>query len=99
MEKVGFDKALVALEAGHRCARVGWNGKGMWIYAVPAASYPAQTKAARQNIGSMIPYGAYMAMKGFDGVVSPWLPSQPDLFAKDWVIFALDDASAGLRMA
>lgn len=44
----GFDGAIVHLKSGFKVARSGWNGKGMWIYLVPANSYPAQTNAAKE---------------------------------------------------
>ena len=82
---MNFGAALEKLKAGERVAREGWNGKGMWIYHVPAASYPAQTQAARENIGDLVPYGAYLAMKTATGEVVPWLASQTDILAEDWV--------------
>jgi hypothetical protein len=43
-----FCQALVELKTDKKIARSGWNGKGMWLYLVPANSYPAQTKAAKE---------------------------------------------------
>jgi hypothetical protein len=83
---MSFGTALKLLKAGERLARQGWNGKGMWIYHVPAASYPAQTQAAKDNIGPLVPYGAYLAMKTAAGEVVPWLASQTDILADDWVL-------------
>jgi hypothetical protein len=40
---MNFGQALAALKAGKKVSRVGWNGEGMWLYLVPANSYPAQT--------------------------------------------------------
>lgn len=99
MQTVGFDQALVALWEGHRAARLGWNGKGMWVYAVPGGTYPAQTPAARENLGNLVAYGPYMAMRGATGEVSPWLPAQPDMFAKDWVILRSTERKAALNAA
>ena len=81
-----FGWALLALKAGQRVQRAGWNGKGMFIYLVPAASYPAQRGAAKAWAGedAMIPYKAYLAMSTADGEVVPWLASQTDLLAGDW---------------
>lgn len=91
MEQVGFDRALVALEQGNRVARLGWNGKGQWIYRVPGESFPARTEAARRHIGAMVPYVSYLAIKTTSGGVAPWLPSQGDLNSKDWVIFGSNE--------
>jgi len=45
-DSLSFSHALFALKEGKAVARSGWNGKGMYIYLVPANSYPAQTKVA-----------------------------------------------------
>jgi hypothetical protein len=81
-----FQGALAALKDGHRVARSGWNGKGMFAYMVPAASYPVQTGAAKAHFGegSLVPYNAYFALKGVDETISTWVPSVSDLLAEDW---------------
>lgn len=83
-----FGQALEALKAGHRVARAGWNGKGMFAYLVPAASYPVQTGAAKAHFGdgSMVPYRAYLALKTVDEDVATWAPSCSDVLAEDWLI-------------
>lgn len=82
-------KAVDALKAGKSVSRAGWNGKGMFVYLVPPASYPAQTGAAIEHFGkgSTVPYNAYLALKGTDGRVSTWVPSINDTLAVDWEIF------------
>lgn len=85
-----FGKAIELLKSGARVARSGWNGKGMFIYYVPSASYPAQ----RNKMGTMedvfpddmVPYQAYIAMKTVDNTVVPWLASQSDVLAEDWQV-------------
>lgn len=83
-----FGTALSALKDGKRVARAGWNGKGMFAYLVPANSYPAQTGAAKAFFGEggMVPYNAYLALKGADDTVSTWAPSGSDALAEDWQI-------------
>lgn len=83
---VDFGHALAAAKAGKCIAREGWNGKGMYLYYVPAASYAAATDAARKEFGDMVPYGAYIAMKTAQNNVVPWLASQTDVLANDWVV-------------
>lgn len=84
---MSFGHALEALKAGNRVARIGWNGKGMFLYLVPANAYPAQTGAAKAYWGeaALVPYGAYIAMKTAQENVVPWLASQTDVLAEDWV--------------
>ena len=83
-----FGQALHGLKNGERVSRTGWNGKGMFVYLVPAASYPAQRGAAKAWAGedAMIPYRAYLAMSTVDGDVVPWVASQTDILASDWEI-------------
>lgn len=98
---MNFGEAIEALKAGNKVSRDGWNGKGMWLYLVPANSYPAQTQAAKdywrdrqsplgENEVSaiMVPYGAYIAMKTAQDNVVPWLASQTDVLADDWGVVA-----------
>lgn len=83
-----FGLAIEALKKGLRVARAGWNGKGMFVYLVPANSYPVQTGAAKAHFGdgAMVPYNAYMAIKNVDETVSTWVPSVNDCLAEDWAI-------------
>ena len=85
---LSFGDALKALKAGRRVARAGWNGKGMFVYFVPPASYPVQTGAAKAHFGegAMVPYNAYMAIKNVNETVSTWVPSVNDCLAEDWEI-------------
>lgn len=84
-----FGAAIRSLKLGDKVAREGWNGKGMFLYYVPAASYPAHRNEKGTMIGvfpdDMVPYGAYIAMKTAQNNVVPWLASQTDVLAEDWV--------------
>lgn len=83
-----FSEALRWLKEGGAVARQGWNGKGMFLYLVPAPEkgYPAQTGVAKAYFGdqALVPYGGYIAMKTATGEVVPWLASQTDVLAEDW---------------
>lgn len=86
---VSFGMALDHIEKGGKVARKGWNGKGMFVYYVPPAKYPAsrnelKTMASHADSEGMIKYNAYMAIKNVDGTVSTWVPSVNDCFADDW---------------
>lgn len=83
---MNFGEAIQTLKAGKKVARCGWNGKGMFLYYVPANSYPAVTKIAKETFGDMVAYAAYIAMKTAQGYVVPWLASQTDILAEDWEI-------------
>lgn len=85
-----FGKAIEALKAGELVSRQGWNGKGMFLYYVPAAKYPAQRNGKGTMLGvfpdDMVPYRDYIAMKTAQNDVVPWVASQTDVLAEDWEI-------------
>lgn len=63
-----------------RAVRAGWNAPGQWI----AAQFP--------DINSKM--GApYLYLCNAQGVKVPWVPSQGDLFARDWAILHWNDAA------
>lgn len=72
MDKLNFGEAIATLKSGKRVAREGWNGKGMWLaLQVPDA-----------NSKMSLPY-IYMRTACDNNV--PWLASQTDVLAEDWV--------------
>lgn len=90
-----FGQAIKLLKANYKVARSGWNGKGMFLYYVPAGEYPPATDIGKQIAVSFqtpdhpqltVPYGAYIAMKTAQNNVVPWLASQTDVLAEDWEI-------------
>lgn len=83
---MNFGEALELLKKGHCLQRAGWNGKGMFLYHIPANNYPAQTEVAKQYFGedARVPYQAYIAMKTVDNNVVVWTASQTDVLADDW---------------
>ena len=86
-EYLSFGQAIKSMKCGQRVARKGWNGKNMFLYHVPANSYPPRTQAAYDAFGGEdVPYGAYIAMKTAQDNVVPWLASQTDMLTDDWVL-------------
>lgn len=85
-ENMTFGQALEALKAGMKVSRAGWNGKGMFVYYVPADRYPARTPTAKAYFGNdaLVPYNAYLAIKNVDNSVSTWVPSVNDCLSEDW---------------
>lgn len=91
--QITFGEAIVALKAGKRVARLGWNGKGMWLALTPgsvinaseARSGAALAKATADPVGT-ITIGAHIDMHAADGsIVVGWLASQTDMLAEDWI--------------
>lgn len=87
VEAFDFCVALGFLKDGMKIARKGWNGKDMFLYYVPAASYAPCTVIAKEAFGGEnVPYGAYIAMKTAQGNVVPWVASQADMLSDDWYV-------------
>lgn len=90
---LNFGQALEALKAGRRVSRTGWNGKGMYLWLLPATEVPMDwikeprlREIAEDNLGS-VECLASIRMKTADGkVLTGWLASQSDMFAEDWEI-------------
>ena len=68
-----FGDALNALRSGQRVARSGWNGKNMWL----------ALQSPDVNSKMTLPY-IYMSTVTRDLV--PWLASQTDILAVDWMV-------------
>lgn len=66
-----FGSALALAKQGHKIARAGWNGKGMWI----------QLQVPDENSKMRRPY---LYMSPVDDDLVPWVASQSDLLADDW---------------
>lgn len=86
--KLTFGEALVALKAGKKVSRAGWNGKGMFLFLVPGSTFKV-SRAPLLGIypeGTEINYCPHIDMKTADEKVVPWLASQTDVLAEDWNI-------------
>jgi hypothetical protein len=87
-ELLNFGDALMLLKNGQKVARLGWNGKGMFLFLVPGSVF----KVNRPPLlgiypeGTEISYCPHIDMRTADGKIVPWLASQTDVLAEDWVI-------------
>lgn len=85
---MNFGQALEALKSGERVSRAGWNGKGMFLFLVPGSRFTVN-RAPLLGIypeGTEINYHAHVDMRTATGEVVPWLCSQTDMLAEDWVV-------------
>jgi len=72
MNGMDIGHAISIMQNGGSVCRQGWNGKNMWLkLQVPDA-----------NSKMSLPY---VYMKTADGKLVPWLCSQTDLLATDWM--------------
>lgn len=88
---VSFGHAIELLKGGHRVAREGWNGKGMWLMMVHPdddAAVPPRPTYAVAGIVDDATNGClpWIGMKTADNKFVPWLASQTDVLAEDWQI-------------
>ena len=65
--------AVRCLKTGMKVSRKGWNGKGMWL----------ELQVPDEHSKMTLPY---VYMKTAQGDLVPWLCSQTDLLAKDWIV-------------
>lgn len=68
-----FSDALIAVKNGNSIQREGWNGKNLQV----KAQFPDE------NSKMTLPY---LYIEYPDGQKCPWLASQTDLMAEDWLI-------------
>lgn len=87
-ERFDFGLAVHALRHGHRVARAGWNGKGMFLFLVPGSRFTVNRPPLLGIYpeGTVIDYQPHIDMKTAQGTVVPWLASQGDVLADDWEI-------------
>lgn len=81
-----FGEALALLKSGHKVARDGWNGKGMFLFLVAGSRFQVN-RAPLLGIypeGTTIDYRPHIDMRTADGSICVWTASQSDLLAGDW---------------
>lgn len=90
---MNFGHALLALKQGHRVARKGWNGKGMFVFMVAGSQFEVNREplASILGIGTEVTYRPHLDMKDAQGEIGVWTPSQIDLFADDWFIVPVNE--------
>jgi hypothetical protein len=79
-EGMTFGLALEALKKGHRVARKGWNGKGQWLYMIPASHW--ETTRGLELLDGR----PWIGIKTVDDKFMPWVASQSDMLVEDWEI-------------
>jgi hypothetical protein len=88
-----FGEAIAAIKEGKFIAREGWNGKGMYLWLMPATTVPAEwckephlKKLAEENGGKFDALGSIRMKTADNKVRTGWLASQTDILAEDWQI-------------
>ena len=89
MNHMDFGMALYLMRQGKLVTRAGWNGKGMFLYLVPGSTFQVNRPPLLGIYpeGHTVHYLAHIDMKTADGSCVPWLASQTDVLADDWLVF------------
>lgn len=84
MEPRDIGYAVRLLKEGKKVAREGWNGKGMWLIFIPAENWSTDLGPNIHSVpgAHRLPW---IAMKTVDGGLVPWLASQTDILAEDYI--------------
>ena len=69
---MSFSAALELIKIGHCVRREGWNGKGQYL----------KVQRPDENSKMTLPY---IYISTVQGDLVPWLASQTDILAEDWV--------------
>jgi hypothetical protein len=80
---VNFATALAGLaHFNRRAMRAEWQAQNMWLFLVRdwMVLHPPTTVHAP---GRMLPF---LCLKNTDGKYVPWLASQNDMLANDWIV-------------
>ena len=92
-QNLDFGSALRLLKLGNKVARLGWNGKGMFLLYVPGSvdvqvykGTPYAHKEIVNNEGK-VTINPHIDMKTATGEMQPgWLANQTDMLAEDWQV-------------
>ena len=94
-----FGEALVYARNGKRIARLGWNGKGMYVYMtkgrlLPVGAWevrmPSQELTEIEKEKGFVNVMPHLDMLSAHGTrIIGWLASQTDMLAFDW--YVVDD--------
>lgn len=88
---LSFGEAVKFLEKGKRVARLGWNGKGMYlVHFSPVGHGLEMLTVYDKEEGTTLPLLPFILMKTADNCYVPWQASQTDILEKDYIIVELE---------
>lgn len=92
LEYGNFGQAIMALKNGLKVSRKGWNGKGMYLWLLPAATIqkdwvkdPLLLSVFGEK-DTLDCLGSIRMLTATGEVLTGWLASQTDMLANDWGI-------------
>ena len=87
-----FGEAIRKLKNGKKVARLGWNGKGMYLWLMPPTVVksewciePGLKALAEANGGKIEALGSIRMFTADKKILTGWLASQTDILAEDWI--------------
>lgn len=87
-----FGQAIEAMKRGKKVARRGWNGKGMYLWLLPATDvkkewcHDPRLVEAMGDRDTLPCLGSIRMFTATKEVLTGWLASQTDMLADDWEI-------------
>lgn len=89
---MNFGDAMNQVLAGERVGNDDWKGEDMFIFMVPGSEFEVNRKPLLGIYpeGTKIIYGPHIDMRGVDGIIRPWNPSQADMFSTHWCLILND---------
>lgn len=84
--RLTFSSALIAIKAGHRVARKGWNGKGMWIALTRGSTFPGSQARSSAASGAAAAHAKLCAEAGEYAPVVVRIGGHIDMLAADGVL-------------
>ena len=77
-----FGDAIKYMKRGLMVTRKGWNGKGMYLFKSPKVGCQMYKQYTGKDINDL---QEFIVMKAADDTLVPWLASQTDVLAEDWM--------------
>lgn len=74
LNNLNFGQAIAALKDGKKIARIGWNGKGMYIQLHKGTDFEHAI------------IEPFLVIKNVENSFNTWVPSISDLLAEDWEV-------------
>ena len=81
-----FGEAVNNVKNGHKIAREGWNGKGMFVIYVPEENIDLTEQQEKMFGASNIILNEHFLIKNVNNTLSTWVPSINDCLAEDWYV-------------
>lgn len=85
-DEMDFGSAIMNVKAGHRIARKGWNGKGMYVFLATDPEFRTDADISEfEKNGAQV--SDFLVLRTAQGTLQPgWLATQSDILAEDWYV-------------